>query len=155
MSAVLGYNTRHNRPDPIPKIRAAGHQIMGSDAEAADYSIRQDVHIEGAPGTPDHLKKFRKSHVNQPGQIQKHYGVAEDPLHFPDSYSYGKGTYASEHVSKVIKAQDLNGLQDKFNDIKENQYASHVKEPLGKGYSRDYKWPNQAEGGNMKFGVPS
>jgi len=42
----------------------------------------------------------------------------------------------------VIKAQTLNGLADKFNDIKEEKYASKVKEPLGKGYSRGYNWPN-------------
>jgi hypothetical protein len=72
------------------------------------------------PGTPEHLKKYRKSHVNQPGIIQKHYGVAEDALRFPDNHSYGKQTFGSEHVSGVIKAQDLQGMQDKFNDIKES-----------------------------------
>jgi len=77
------------------------------------------VHVAGAPGTPEHLKKFRKSHVNQPGQIQKHYGTAEDPLVHPPGFSYGKTTHGSEHVYDVIKAQDLNGMQDKFNDIKE------------------------------------
>jgi len=64
MSDVLGYTNRHTRPDPIPKIRAAGHMIMGSESEAADYSIRQEVHLNNEPGTPEHLKKFRKSHVN-------------------------------------------------------------------------------------------
>jgi len=121
MSTVLGLSSRFTRPDPIPKIRAAGHQIAGVSEEAADYSIRQDVHLgSGVPGTPEHLKKFRKSHVNQPGQIQRHYGVAEDPLHFPPNYSYGKESFGSEHVSNVMKAQSLSGLQDKFNDIKEN-----------------------------------
>jgi hypothetical protein len=42
MSTVLGYSTRTGRPDPIPKIRAAGHQIAGVENESADYSIRQD-----------------------------------------------------------------------------------------------------------------
>ena len=46
-------------------------------------------------------------------------------------------------------------MQDKFNDIKENQYASHVKEPLGKGYSRGYQWPDKVQNGAIKFGVPS
>jgi hypothetical protein len=49
----------------------------------------------------------------------------------------------------------LSGLQDKFNDIKENQYASHVKEPLGKGFQRGYQWPDKTQGGNIAFGVPS
>jgi len=30
-----------------------------------------------------------------------------------------------------------------------------VKEPLGQGYSRKYEWPEQAEQGAMKFGVPT
>ena len=46
-------------------------------------------------------------------------------------------------------------MADKFNDIKEAKYASHVREPLGKGYSRQYEWPEKIEQGNIKFGVPS
>jgi hypothetical protein len=132
MSTVLGHseNPRSERPDPYPKIRPAGFQADGVSLEAADYSIREGVHVQN-PGTPDNLKKFRKSHVNQPGLIQRHYGVAEDPLNKPVAFSYGRSTHSSEHVHDVIKAQDLSGMQDKFNDIKEGQYASHVREPLG------------------------
>lgn len=73
----------------------------------------------------------------------------------PPAFSYGKSTHGSEHVSDVIKAQDMSGMQDKFNDIKEGQYASHVREPLGKGYSRAYEWPDKTSNGAMKFGVPT
>lgn len=129
--------------DPTPKLSAAGHQIVGvRERENADFSIRQDVHLPAEePSTPDTLKKYRKSHVNEPGKIQKHWGLADDPQHFPANYSYGKSTYTSEHVSDVIKAQHLSGLADKFNDIKEDNYASHKREPLGQGYSRKYQWP--------------
>ena len=48
-----------------------------------------------------------------------------------ESHAYGKKTYGSEHVDGVIKAQNLAGLADKFNEIKEGKYASKVKEPLG------------------------
>lgn len=119
--------------DPTPKLSAAGHQIVGvRERENADFNIRQDVHLPAnEPSTPDTLKKYRKSHVNEPGKIQKHWGLADDPKAFPDNYSYGKPTYTSEHVSNVIKAQNLSGLADKFNDIKEDKYASHKREPLG------------------------
>jgi hypothetical protein len=92
--------------DPIPKIRDAGFQIVGvRDRENADFSIRQDMHLnKDAPSTPEHLKKYRKSHVNEPGKIQKHWGVANDAKPFHEGYSYGKSTYASAHVSDVIKA---------------------------------------------------
>jgi len=121
MSTVLGKstNSRISRPDPIPNIIAAGHKISGVENEAADYSIRQDVHLAGAPGTPEHLKKFRKSHVNQPGVIQKHHGMADDAPRFPPGYAYGKGSHGSEHVNEIFKAGSLSGMQDKFNDIKE------------------------------------
>jgi hypothetical protein len=145
MTTVLGGpSNRSTRQDPIPNIRSAGHEIAGVKMESADYSIRQDVHMH-APGTPEHIKKYRKSQVNQPGQIQRHYGVADDAFKFPASFSYGKGSYGSEPVSEVIAAQNLAGLQDKFNDIKESQYASHIKEPLGKGLSRGYNWPERTQ----------
>ena len=92
--------------DPIPGIRAAGHQIVGvRERENADYNIRQDMHLPGeTPSTPDGLKKYRKSHVNEPGKIQKHWGADEDIPKCPKTYSYGKSTYESEHVGDVLKA---------------------------------------------------
>ena len=47
-------------------------------------------------------------------------------------------------------------MKDKFNDIKEAQYASNVREPLGKGYSRDYQWPDKISSNDkFAFGVGS
>ena len=91
----------------------------------------------------------------QPGQIQKHWGVADDASRFPKGYSYGKPSYESEHVGSVIKAQTLEGLADRFNDINEDRYGSHVREPLGNGFSRQYDWPEKTQSGAMNFGVPS
>ena len=51
-----------------------------------------------------------------------------------ESHAYGKKTYGSDHVDGVIKANNLAGLADKFNEIKENKYASKTKEPLGAGF---------------------
>lgn len=73
-TVVLGQATEKSvrvRQDPIPKIQGAGYQIVGvRDRENADFSIRQDVHLSSnAPSTPEHLKKYRKSHVNEPGKI--------------------------------------------------------------------------------------
>ena len=93
--------------------------------------------------------------MNEPGKIQKHYGMADDPPRFAEGYSYGKSTYASEHVSDIIQAQALSGLADKFNDIKEAKYASHAKEPLGMPFSRDYKWPEKCNAGAFAFGMES
>ena len=58
-------------------------------------------------------------------------------------YKFGKKTQFGDPLETVIKAQNLNGLADKFNDIREQQYASSKREPLGKSYQRVYEWPNE------------
>lgn len=55
--------------------------------------------------------------------------------------AFGKKTNESMALGKVMKAQNLNGLADKFNDIKEGHYASSVREPLGKTYIRGHELP--------------
>ena len=64
--------------------------------------------------------------------------MQEDAENIDRNRAYGKTTFASDGVGLVIKAQNLNGLADKFNDIKEDKYASHMREPLGQTYSRHY-----------------
>ena len=59
----------------------------------------------------------------------------------PENYRFGKKTYGSDHVDTVIKAQNLSGLAERFNDIKEGKYASNIREPLGKSYTRGYNLP--------------
>jgi hypothetical protein len=62
---------------------------------------------------------------------QIHPGLFEDKPKVPENYVFGKKTYGSDHVDTVIKAQNISGLAERFNDIKESKYASYVKEPLG------------------------
>jgi len=71
--------------DPVPGIRSAGFQIVGvRERENADFNIRQDAHLPSdTPSTPEHLKKYRKTHVNEPGKIQVHWGHADDGAHHP------------------------------------------------------------------------
>ena len=66
----------------------------------------------------------------------------DDGIPVDENHRFGKKTLGSDGVHDVIKAQNLKGLADKFNDIKEEKYASRVKEPLAKGYERGYNWPD-------------
>lgn len=67
--------------------------------------------------------------------------MVNDGPNVADNYAYGKKTYGSDHVSHVIKAQNMAGLADKFNEIKEGKYASNIREPLGYAFQRNYNWP--------------
>lgn len=73
-----------------------------------------------------------------------HPGLQEGQPTHAVGHSFGRKTMGTDPVDVVIKAQNLNGLADKFNDAKEGKYASAVREPLGQSYKRGYNWPKQA-----------
>ena len=57
-----------------------------------------------------------------------------------------------------MQAQNLTGLAARFNDIKEGKYASNLREPLAKGFERNYNWPSDISEHNKEnfpFGVPT
>lgn len=137
------------RPDPIPNIRAAGFQPKGSDDSAA-HGFRSS---EG-PGTPEAIKKYRKSFQNDVGTRAVHHGVFGDHENVNNlNKAYGRVTTGSEGLGSVIKAQTLVGMADKFNNIKEMKYASNMREPLGQVYSRHYNWPETVKVDQHSFGL--
>lgn len=145
------------RPDPIPSIRDAG-KFIATGGHNADKCIRADLFPNekpGNPGTPPHIRKYRKLTQIEPGLIQVHPGLQDDKVNRGKDYTYGKPVFGSDHVDTVIKAQNLSGLADKFNDTMEKKYESIKREPLGKSYSREYNWPPAAEQGKTTFGLPT
>ena len=153
-------STAKVRADPVPKIRAAGH-VIATGGHNADMSIRQDMYgneVRGNIGTPPNIRKYRKTNNMEPGQIMVHPGLQEgQPNIDRNRHAFGRKTQATDPVDVVIKAQNLNGLADKFNDAKEGKYASAVREPLGQSYQRGYNWPKQVaqNQGAHSFGVPT
>lgn len=127
--------------DHVANIRAAGRKIALGLQESAQHCLNADNYQEQGPGTPEHIKRYRKSFQNQPGVKQIHPGMVNDTIPMVEGSRFGKKTFNSDHVDEVIKAQNMRGLADKFNDIKESKYASQIREPLAKGFERGYQWP--------------
>jgi len=112
------------RIDPIPNIRAAG-RIIAMGGESAEAALKTNGFNNGNPGTPEHIKKYRKSFQNQPGVKQVHPGLLDLAIPVADNHAFGRKQYnGGEGVTEIIKAQNLKGLADKFNDIKEGKYHS-------------------------------
>lgn len=107
------------------------------------------------PSTPEHIRKYRKSTNGLPGVIVVHPGLREDAENLDRNRAYGKIVQPSAAVGQVIKAQNLTGMADKFNDIKESKYASQQREPLGHSYERGYAFPEVTQSEGFKFGIPS
>lgn len=117
--------------------------------------MRPDLYEQKREATPEHIRKYRQSYKQEPGAILVHHGLHDDLENIDRNLIRGKQTPASMNLGEVVKAQNLNGLADKFNDIKESQYMTHKKEPLGKNFSRDYNWPTDIKSQDFAFGVGS
>jgi len=62
-------------------------------------------------------------------------------------------TKESEHVDDCIKGNNLTGVNYFLNNIKENQYATAKREPLGKPIIRNYEFPEEVKQDQFRFGV--
>lgn len=147
MSNVGRYQDRN------PGMRAAGVVTTIPD-DSAKACIKPPPPRES---TPEHIKKYRKSFNDEPGMKQIHYGIMEDPIP-PPSFTYGKKTYQSDHVNEVIGPNKSQSLAEYEKHLKEQKYASSIKEPLGKGYERGYNYPEVVQTNDFKFGqltIPS
>lgn len=68
--------------DHVPNIRAAGRLIALGPNEGAEYCVKADLYKgdNNNPGTPEHVKRYRKSFQNQPGVKQIHPGQVGDNI---------------------------------------------------------------------------
>lgn len=66
------------RLEGMPNIRAAGKVIALGPNESAQYCLNTELAKGETPGTPEHIKRYRKSFQNQPGIKQIHPGMIND-----------------------------------------------------------------------------
>jgi len=137
--------------DPYPNYQSAGAKTIFLN-EGAEQCLKP-TQKEG-PGTPEHIKRYRKSYKNAAGVTITHYGKVNDPLP-PESFTYGMGTAGSEHVPHVLTDKKLGGVTGYMRELKEEKYARNQKEPLGQTLDRNYKWPEQAKQEEFRFGIAS
>lgn len=72
----------------------------------------------------------------------------------PEYFTYGKKTHASDHVNEVIGPNNLTGLIEFSNKLKEDKYHSSKNEPLGRTMERNYAYPSAVHDPSFKFGYP-
>ena len=77
-----------------------------------------------------------------------HPGYYNDP--HPEVYAFGTKTAQCEKVEVLMKPA-LSGVAALVNDVKEDRYLRHKKEPLGRPATRGYDWPSHIHE-NFQFG---
>ena len=108
------------------------------------------------PGTPEEIRRFRKSANLEPGKRFLHHGSAKDSESLNlISKNFGITSQADRiTASDLINHAKLTDLE-KINFVKsEKVYKGAAREPLGKCYSHNYNMPSKFAEGEA-FGVKS
>jgi len=116
---------------------------------------RQCMDTPKPPGTPEGVRRWRKSNFAEAGQKVVHPGLINDVAKLDQYRKYGKTTAHSDHVENVFGHGPQTQYQDYSNDKAEAYYASKKMEPLGKSYMRGHKLPAEANDPDFAFGIPT
>jgi hypothetical protein len=110
-----------------------------------------------APGTPDKVKKYRKSNNLEPGKRFQHWGVADDLKQMRLEYNtYGVfSDPGNVTAAELINHKALTDMQRINLEKSEKVYHGTAREPLGKTYDRKYVLPSKFTVGKEAFGVKS
>ncbi|CAM9156332.1 unnamed protein product [Ectocarpus sp. 4 AP-2014] len=115
------------------------------------------VREEQRRGTPEAVRKWRRSGTTPPGQRVLHPGQIGDAQDVDPKISFGSGgVKASDHVADIWVQP---GADTDVNRLKlglaESVYRSTKREPLGKGYQRGHQLPPKVKSDAFTFGVSS
>lgn len=132
-------------------------QIAGSSFAGGGGTAVECMTFKPRPGTPESIKKFRRSNNLQPGKRFVHPGIADDlPGMDLNSRIHGVAsefTRATAHdLLTHTKASELEKLQL---EKAEKVYKQRAREPLGRVYNRDHKLPLKYTQGGEAFGIKS
>ena len=134
--------------DRSPVIRSAG-----VTSALANESARACLDYPPPPGTPDHVKTWRKSLRQQPGKIVHHPGSLQDLQ--PNGRTYGRLNYkdasAGDLFNQEPNSETLAGIKGKQEGI----YASAKAEPLGSSMIRGHVLPAKTYASDFAFGNKS
>lgn len=98
------------------------------------------------PTTPEHIKKYRKSHNLEPGKrFQNPKNTLDNEILKLDGRTFGITSRQSDtNAAELLKQTPPNGVVGKLNFIKaENIYYTTKREPLGQVYTRHHQLPSK------------
>lgn len=103
------------------------------------------------PPTPDHLKKYRRSNLYEPGKPYVHWGAADNRK--PTDAVYGRPpAYGRETTAGAMNVAPTTSMAQWQLEQKEAIYSSNKREPLGRTVDRGHVLP-AGLGDEIPFGV--
>ncbi|GMF09579.1 unnamed protein product [Phytophthora lilii] len=128
-------------------------QAAGTEREPQRDTAAHCLTFQQRPGTPEEVRRFRKSYFSEPGSRIAHPGLINDLKQIDPMTKFGVVTTGSEHVPEMLVSGPTTEYQ-RINLAKlEANYASHKREPLGITYSRGHKLPAHMQRPEFAFGI--
>jgi len=135
-------------------LPAAGLIDLGDD-KTSKQCVQPDLEsFNQRPATPQGIKKWRKSYQRAPGRHFYHEGLVGQQLP-PEHFRYGVTLSTGDRAADCLEQIPTTGLQDFYNNEREAQYDSHIREPLGKSYNRGHKLADATQDPSFRFGLTS
>jgi len=133
------------------------------DAAGANTSAGQGGTVQGCmtfgarPGTPESIRKYRKSANLAPGKRFVHHGMADDLKTMDlNSRIFGEVSEPSRVTAHDLLSHNKATELEKLQIIKaEKVYRARAKEPLGRQQDRGMPLPEKFTTGGQAFGIGS
>lgn len=132
--STLGINGYKSQHESTAHIIPAGSTPLGHELSTKDALTWTNQR----PSTPEELRRYRKSAVNEPGQITRHRGNFNDPI---PKGPFGQKSKQGESAAASMKQLPDSQVQQWRDAKKEEIYASSTREPLGSGFVRGHVLP--------------
>lgn len=135
-----------------------GEPPAGGNSQAgAGGTAKLCMTFEKRPGTPESIKKFRRSNNLEPGKRFVHHGMAEDlpGMKLTDRIHGETSEFGRVTAHDLLSHNKATELEKLANEKAEKVYKARAREPLGKTFEHGYL-PSKFKGPEGEaFGVKS
>ena len=133
--------------------RTPGIAMAGLTSSLANESASSCLDYPQPPGTPEHVKVWRKSLKHEPGKVVIHPGLMGDVQ--PNGLTYGRLNYKDASTADLMNWEPTSETLAQQKAKQEAIYASTQAEPLGKSMIRGHVLPDRTQDSSFAFGKPA
>lgn len=126
--------------------------------DSAYFCLNPNARGQTKPQTPDHVRKWRKSNLLDPGKRVIHPALVDDFKNVDDQnivFGITAQDGESYHVKDVLNLLPEDECEKLELELKEAEYKSSQLEPLGRSFHRGHKQPKFTQASGFRYGVTS
>jgi len=142
------------RGDTMRAVQPAG-QLFNPDGDSVALCVQPAFDPKQPNPAPvdESTLKYRSTYRQQPGLRFTHPGLVGDPLTDNQQTRFGVRTDKGERAGDCLQSNTKTELAAYMEEMKEAQYQSTQREPLGRTYVRGHELPAATYHPEYRFGV--